>query len=159
MKSILFIVALQLGLGACAQSFLWDGTIQPFFNISNQPNASINDIHELQSGSVILLGNFTQSGQSGIQFSGITSVLSNGSVNPSFVGLGGFPSFLSNKRDTNLVVSGTGINNIKIDTNGLVFHYFSTMVRLLCRIQRTILVCLVLLSMAQIPFLASTLLR
>jgi hypothetical protein len=123
MRSLLCILLLQLGLGACAQSFLWDGTFQPFFNIRNQPNASINDLHELQSGSVILLGNFTHSGQSGIQFSGITSVINNGSANPSFVGLGGYPSFLSNKRDSNLVVSGTGIYNIKIDTNGQVVNW------------------------------------
>ena len=70
MRNIFFIIIFQLTLGACAQTFLWDGTFQPFFNIRNQPSVYVGDIHELNSGKLIVISEPNKEYQISIKVNG-----------------------------------------------------------------------------------------
>jgi len=117
MRSLLCILLLQLGLGACAQSFLWDGTFQPYFNIRNQPSVYVADLYELNSGKIIISGDFDFTPTiPTVNYNGLTATYRSGTRIINF-GSGGFSGAIIPLNDsifTNVTTSGWQ----QVDTNG-----------------------------------------
>ncbi len=117
MKKLLFTgLFLVIGMGSYAQSFLLDSTFQPFFDITKQRRAMIDDMIELPSGNTIITGTF-QINISNRSFTGSVSLKSYGSNNFNFVGSTGGNGLIRLISDSVYVI---GYNSyVQRDTNGI----------------------------------------
>jgi hypothetical protein len=121
-KLLLSSYLIFLGLGSFAQAFVIDSSFQPFFDIRNSGSASITDLHEVNSNNVILVGRFDFYQPAGTHHDGITNIIRNGNRKTSFQpnqALGN-PTLISEYINSKLVITGSNIDKIQIDTNGLI---------------------------------------